>query len=78
MKRYASYYNGPLPTADELRDLPTLSTGQADNLKIDNGETRVWLCRCGVEDGMPYNDAITVENLIDGRWVKVDQYPGSD
>ena len=72
MKRY---------TADKLRDLPTLSTGQVDNLKLEftdpcGGEVRVWLRRCGMEDGMPYEDAITVENLVDGRWVQVDQYPG--
>ena len=63
-------------TAGELRDLPTLSVGQADDLKIDDGTTRVWLCRCGVADGMPYNDAITVERLKDGRWITVDTYPG--
>ena len=63
-------------TADDLRDRPTLSTGQADDLKIDTGSTRVWLCRCGVADGMPYDDAITVEHLIDGRWVEVEQYAG--
>ncbi len=63
-------------TADELRDLPTLSVSQADNLKVDDGETRVWLCRCGVADGMPYDDAITVERLTEGRWRTVAQYPG--
>lgn len=69
-------------TANELRDLPTLATGQADNLKLEftdpyHGEVRVWLSRCGVEDGMPYDDIITIENLAEGRWVQVDQYPGS-
>lgn len=67
MKRY---------TASELRDLPTLSVSRADNLKIDTGTIRVWLCRCGVEDGMPYNDAITVERLVNGRWVTIAQYEG--
>jgi hypothetical protein len=63
-------------TAEELENLPTLATGQADNLKIDTGTIRVWLCRCGIADGMPYDNAITVERLINGRWVEVDQYPG--
>lgn len=63
-------------TADDIRDLPTLSVGQADDLKVDDGTTRVWLSRCGVADGMPYDDAITIEKLIDGRWVQTDQYAG--
>lgn len=64
------------PTADEIRDLPTLSQGQSDNLKLDDGTTRVWLCRCGVEDGMPYDDQITVERLTAGRWEIIDTYAG--
>lgn len=67
MKRY---------TADELRNLPTLATGQADDLKVDTGDTRVWLCRCGVADGMPYENAISVESLVDGQWVDVEMYRG--
>ena len=63
-------------TADELRELPTLCTGQASNLKIDDGETRVWLCRCGIEDGMPFDDMISIERLINGRWHRGEEYPG--
>lgn len=63
-------------TADELRDMPTLSVGQADNLKVDTGSTRVWLCRLGFVDGMPYDDQITIEHLVDGRWVEVETYAG--
>ena len=58
----------------ELEDLPTLSTGQADSLKIDTGEKRVWLCRCGVADGMPYENQVTIEHLEDGRWVTIAEY----
>jgi hypothetical protein len=63
-------------TADEIRDLPTLCTGQADSLKVDDGTMRVWLSRCTVEDGEPYNDKITIEHLIDGLWVTTNEYPG--
>lgn len=63
-------------TADEIRDLPTLATGQADNLKIDTGEMRVWLCRCGIADGMSEEDMITIEELQDGCWITVSEYPG--
>ena len=63
-------------TARDLVDLPTLSVGQADNLKVDDGTERVWLSRCGKADGMPYDNQITVERLRDGRWVTVSTYPG--
>jgi CDGSH-type Zn-finger protein len=63
-------------TAEELADMPTLAVGQADDLKIENHHRRVWLCRCGVADGMPYDDMVTVEAYIDGRWVEIDRYPG--
>lgn len=63
-------------TAAYLRDLPTLAVGQADNLKIETTDTRVWLCRCGVADGMPYENQITIECLIGGRWVAIDKYEG--
>jgi len=63
-------------TAAELEDLPTLSVGQFDNLKIDTGSKRVWLCRCGVADGMPYDNQVTIEKLEDGRWIKIEEYPG--
>lgn len=63
-------------TADELRDLPTLAQGQADDLKVHDGHIKVWLSRMTVEDGMPYNDQITVEHLIGGRWITVDEYAG--
>ena len=63
-------------SARDLEHLPTLATGQADDLKIDDGDTRVWLCRCGIDDGMPFDNAVTVEKLQNGRWVQVEQYEG--
>ena len=56
----------------ELEDLPRLAQGQADDLKVDAGDGwRVWLCRCGVEDGMPFDNQVTVERCVDGRWLEV-------
>lgn len=67
-------------TAADLEDRTTLSVGQADNLKFEDLEAdppiRVWLCRCGVADGMAYDNQITVEHCIDGAWTNVDVYPG--
>lgn len=57
-------------TLSELEALPTLAVGQTDDLKIDDGKKRVWLSRCSVEDGEPYNDKVTVEVVgKNGRWV---------
>lgn len=50
----------------DLANLPTLSQGQTADLKIDTGQTRVWLERCGPEDGETHQ--VTVERLKGGRW----------
>jgi hypothetical protein len=65
-------------TADQLRDLPTIEQGQADDLKIKSDTVKVWLSRMTVEDGMPYDDQVTIEHLIGGRWVTVEEYAGSE
>lgn len=70
------YYKTWAYTARYLRSLPTLSTGQADDLKIDDGEHRVWLSRCTVADGEPYDDKVTVETLERGKWSTAYTYNG--
>ena len=62
--------------ATDLEAMPTLSTGQSDNLKVDDGTERVWLSRCTVADGEPYNNRITHEHLRNGRWEEGESYPG--
>lgn len=47
----------------ELRDLPTLCTGQCCSLKIETPTMRVWLCRVA--------GGVTIERLRDGCWVVV-------
>lgn len=58
----------------ELEAIETLSVGQSDDLKLDTQTTRVWLSRCTIADGMPYNNQVTIENFINDRWVTVHQY----
>ena len=64
----------------DLNDLPTLRSGHFDNLKIEEedeqGKFRVWLSRCSVEDGMPFDNAITVERQIGGVWQNTEMYAG--
>lgn len=61
-------------TLAELKNLPTLSVGQADNLKVETETERIWLSRCTVEDGEPYDNKVTVEKFRDGRWASVEEY----
>lgn len=61
-------------SADELENMETIVQGHADDLKIDDGRFKVWLCRCGIEDGMPYDNAVTIETVIEGKYVEVLMY----
>jgi len=67
MKRY---------TLAELEAMPTISQGHMEDLKIEVENIKVWLSRMTVEDGMPYNNQVTVENYdtINGRWETVAEY----
>jgi len=64
----------------ELDDMPRLSQGQAEDLKVedevDGTPTRWWLSRMTREDGETH--AIHVEQLIDGRWEMVHKYGRPD
>jgi hypothetical protein len=44
----------------ELESLPTLCVGQCCDLKVDTGDTRVWLCRVA--------DGVTVEQRVGRGW----------
>jgi hypothetical protein len=61
-------------TVDELEAIDTIIVGQADDLKIYDEGFRVWLSRCDTYDGMPYDNAVTIEKRIDNRWVEVLMY----
>lgn len=61
-------------TLDYLQSKPTLCTSQADDLKIETDSYRVWLSRCSVEDGEPYDHKVTVEHLIEGSWQVTETY----
>lgn len=66
-------------TLEELRSLPTLLVGQSDDLKVETENVRIWLSRCTVADGEPYNNKVTVEQYSPnagrlGRWEEVETY----
>lgn len=58
-------------TLKELNTMPTIEQGHFDDLKVKTDNTKVWLSRCTVQDGEPYNNKVTVEeyNKANGyRW----------
>jgi hypothetical protein len=61
-------------TFEFLESLETIEIGHADDLKINDGVFKVWLCRCDTYDGMPYDNAVTIEKYIDNCWVEVLMY----
>ena len=67
------YTNIPLKV---LSNLPTLEQGHTDNLKYQNKMFKIWLSRMTVEDGMKYNNGVTVEYFdnIDGVWKVLYEY----
>ncbi|MFA5937377.1 MAG: hypothetical protein WC822_05905 [Candidatus Paceibacterota bacterium] len=75
MKRY---------TTAELEAMPTLSVGQADNLKLvvedEDGTQRLryWLSRCSVEDGEPFEHTVYVETPWKEGWCTALAYNGDN
>ena len=69
-------------TAKRLEFMPTIRKGQFAALKLaywscnTDRQTRVWLSRLTVADGMPCDNYIRVEQFSNGRWVTVAEYQG--
>ena len=62
-------------TLQELESLPTLCVGQAEDLKVETNDIRIWLSRCGVADGEPHNNMVTVEKYDEaGGWYTQRRY----
>ena len=58
----------------DIIKIPTIEQGHFDNLKVRTDTKRVWLSRLTVADGMPYDNQVTVEKLVDGNWIVKEQY----
>lgn len=63
-------------TLKELESMPTLEHGHDADLKVEDIERgiRIWLSRLGVEDGMPFDNAVIIEKRINDKWVVVYEY----
>jgi hypothetical protein len=60
-------YEGPLPCYE-------MRFGKYELLTNPDLKFRIWLSRMTKEDGMPYDNQVTVEVLENGNWKEVDQY----
>lgn len=59
-------------TKRELQQLDTIEQAwDGDELKIDTGDTRVWLSS---SENRRWNGDYVVESLVDGRWVQENCY----
>lgn len=63
-------------TTDQLLEIDTIRSGHDADLKIDDGQIRVWLSRNSIKDGEPFDNTIYVERNSDGRWVLSECYDG--
>ncbi|AGZ61848.1 MAG: hypothetical protein AV945_gp41 [Phormidium phage MIS-PhV1B] len=65
------------PTLDELKNLPTIHSGQFSDLKSETDDTRIWLSRSTTEDGEPYDNKVTIEHFDDGNLTTTEEYQAS-
>lgn len=65
-------------TLKALEARPTLRQGHTADLKMQfkakRVEKRVWLSRMTVEDGMPYNNQVTIEAYGRNGWETIKQF----
>lgn len=55
-----------LYTKRELVDMETIEQAwDGDELKVDTGDTRVWLTN---SENRKYNGDYTIEKIVNGRW----------
>jgi len=67
-KTQLSTMETPNYTKRELDNLDTIEQAwDGDELKIDNGNIRVWLV---TRENRPYNGDYVIETLVDGRWIQ--------
>ena len=73
-KQQSEYVYGTKLALEYLQNLPTIESGQYDNLKIQHEDVKVSLSRMTVKDGYPYNNQVRVETLGKNGWILVRTY----
>jgi hypothetical protein len=59
---------------NELEKLETISQSHAMNMKVKTNTMQVWLSRCTIADGEPYDNRVQIDKLINGVWTKDKEY----
>lgn len=70
-----------LPSYAELQHLENLAVENTSDCKLWQGGFRVWLSRCSIADGEPFEHTVYVERLTlddDWRWIDVGYYDGEN
>ena len=69
-----------MPHIDLLDALPTIEIAQASDLKISHSNVRVWVSRCGLPDGEPYERTVYIETIDFGTytWAVRGHYDGQN
>lgn len=62
----------------QINAIPTISEGHTDDLKLDDGVTRVWVSRMTIEVGADRDNEVVVERLVQGSWYVIDEYQPTD
>lgn len=50
-------------TLKQIEALPTIKQGHTDDLKIETKDMRIWLSRLTKEDGIAFDNQVTIEKL---------------
>jgi len=68
--------NDLMPNTKQLDVMPTLSQAYTCDLKIDDGDYRVFLSRLDAGDGEPFDNTVYVEAYRLGVWGDLGYYDG--
>ena len=64
-----------LPTTKQLEVMPTLLVSHTCDMKFDDGEVRLFLSRCDMRDGEPFDNTAYIEAKDEsGRWIDQGYY----
>lgn len=63
-------------STEQLVSMDSIQNGHNADLKIDDGQVRVWLSRLSKEDGDPFDNTVYIERYSEGKWVLSEYYDG--
>jgi hypothetical protein len=61
-------------TLSKAKEFPILHSGHCENIIFENEKYRVTISRMTIQDGMEYNNEITVLKLVKGLWKEINKY----